>query len=274
MNNFSSFNYNNYTKLFFGEDYEIKVIGNMTKEDNWKKVKMVHYFVKNKNNGKNVTILAIKGTSYKKDIYLDAQLYFPSLLLTLLNTFSNLDQQKDILPFELIEYALSIPYRLFFHFSIIDTYIKELNDAYYNYKNITNISLNETNNVVIVGHSLGGGLAKILGKILGREAISLSGPGINAFHSLWRARGKSRFELSAIDIIPDLDIVPRVEISSGTIYRILCLKSPIACHSKELSLCESLMICDNPNGEEYCLNVKNMTQNDFEKLKEKSKFIN
>ena len=34
------------------------------------------------------------------------------------------------------------------------------------------------------------------------------------------------------------------------------------------------MMCDNPNGEEYCLNVKNMDKIDFEKLKEKSKFIN
>ena len=129
-------------------------------------------------------------------------------------------------------------------------------------------------NVVFVGHSLGGGLAKIIGKIVGRDSVSLSGPGINAFHSLWKYTGNSTyFELTSVDIIPDLDLVPRVEISGGTIYRLICLQRPLECHSKELSLCESLMMCDNPNGEEYCLNVKNMDTNDFEKLKEKSKFI-
>ena len=46
-----------------------------------------------------------------------------------------------------------------------------------------------------------------------------------------------------------------VEISGGTIYRILCLKSPLECHSKELSLCEALIMCRNVNADEYCENI-------------------
>ena len=182
-NNFSSFNYQNYTKLFFEDNYDIKVMDNLINENNNKKVKMIPYFIKNKKNNNNVTILSIKGTSYKRDIFLDAQLYFPSLLLNLLNTFSNLDQQKEAISFALIEYALSLPYRIFFQFSIIEEYLVELNSAYYKYINTSN---SNNKNIVLVGHSLGGGLAKILGKKVGEKAISLSGPGINAFHSLWK----------------------------------------------------------------------------------------
>ena len=265
--NSSSFYFQNYRRLFFNNDYQIDVKGNLIKDNNG--VKMVQYNVKNKYN--KVTILSIKGTSKVKDVYLDCQLYIPSIFLNIINTYSNIDQQKEAKSFKLMEYGLSIPYRIFFQIFVVEKYLDQLKTAYYNINNTKSFE----KNVVFVGHSLGGGLAKIIGKIVGRDSVSLSGPGINAFHSLWKYTGNSTyFELTSVDIIPDLDLVPRVEISGGTIYRLICLQRPYECHSKELSLCESLMMCDNPNGEEYCLNVKNMTQNDFEKLKEKSKFIN
>ena len=108
-------------------------------------------------------------------------------------------------------------------------------------------------NVVIVGHSLGGGLAKLFGRYIGKQAISLSGPGINAFHSLWNYKGTSEnFAISSIDLVPDMDLVPRVEVSGGTIYRIICKIGVFGCHGKELSLCEVLIMCRNPIYEQYC----------------------
>ena len=54
-------------------------------------------------------------------------------------------------------------------------------------------------NVVIVGHSLGGGLNKILAKIRKKQAISLR---INAFNSRWTKEGNSvNFDLSLIDLV-------------------------------------------------------------------------
>ena len=201
---------------------------------------------------------------------MDAQLYLPSVLLNLLNTFSNLDHQKEALSFELTEYALTIPYRLFFQYSLIEEYLRKLTDAYKNAVN--NSMINDNDNIALVGHSLGGGLAKILGKLLGKQAISLSGPGINAFHSLWNSKGNSRFELTSIDIVPDSDIVPRVEVSSGTIYKLICVKSPLECHSKELSLCESLIICKNPYAIEYCQNIAKLEEKDINKTLNLSEF--
>ena len=74
-------------------------------------------------------------------------------------------------------------------------------------------------NVVIVGHNLGGGLAKLFGRYIGKRAISLSVPGINAFHPLWNYKGTSEnFEISSISLVPDMDLVPRDEVSFGTNY--------------------------------------------------------
>ena len=212
---------------------------------------MIQYNVKTSKD--EVTILSIKGTSNKKDIYLDFQLYFQSVLLNILSTFSIFGQQKETLSFKVIEYSLSIPYRLFSHYLIIDGYLNDLKNAYIANQN------SFYKNVVIVGHSLGGGLCKLLGRLVKQQAISLSGPGINAFQHLWGYEGQSEnFEISAIDLVPDMDLVPRVEVSGGTIYRIVCKEGPLDCHSKVLSLCEILIMCRNQNYEEYCRKMANL----------------
>lgn len=256
---YSSFNKQKYRELFFDKDYQINVKGNLIKKNNSEAVKMIQYNVKTSKD--QVTILSIKGTSNKKDIYLDFQLYFPSILLNILSTFSIFGQQKESLSFKFIEYSLSIPYRLFSQYSIIDEYLNDLKNAY--------VANHDSfyKNIVIVGHSLGGGLSKILGRLVKQQAISLSGPGVNAFHNLWGYEGQSEnFEISAIDLVPDMDLVPRVEVSGGTIYRIVCKEGPLDCHSKVLSLCEILIMCRNPNYEEYCRKMANLNDKQIQNI--------
>ena len=252
----SSLQIENYKNLFFTNDYEIKVIGNLINEKNT--VKMVQYNVRNSK--EYLTILSIKGTSYNRDIYLDVQLYFSSILLNLLTTFSILTP-KETITFKLMEYSLSIPYRIFFRYLIVDDYLQLLQNAY-----IEN-EYSFHKNVVIVGHSLGGGLAKLLGRLVKKEAVSLSGPGVNAFHSLWKYEGKSEnFEISVIDLVPDMDLVPRVETSGGTVYRIICKAGVLRCHIKTMSLCEVLIMCRNPNYEIYCKKLAGLSQEDIQDL--------
>ena len=257
----SSFQIDNYKKLFFNDDdYTIEIFGNLIQED--KSVKMIQYNVRNKKN--YVTIFSVKGTSYNKDIYLDMQLYFSSILLNLLSTFSILTE-KNSYSFRLIEYALSIPYRLFFKALIIDDYLEKMQNAYKEKVNPI------YENVVIVGHSLGGGLAKLFGRIIGKQAISLSGPGINAFHSLWNYKGESEnYGISAIDLVPDKDLVPRVEVSGGTIYRIICKEGVLNCHSKHNSLCEVLIMCRYPNYYTYCKEVAKLSEKRINEIIESS----
>ena len=259
----SSLNIQDYFNLFYSDKYKVTVFDDLieTLQENVDKqlgnVKMIHYNVVGEKT--ELTILAIKGTSYKKDIFLDIQLYFPSVLLNILSTFSL--SQKDNLSNKLIEYSLSIPYRVFFQFLIIDKYIELLQTAYEKNRH------NFLKDIIIVGHSLGGGLAKILGRFLRKQAISLSGPGMNAFNSLWEYKGDSEyFGISAIDLVPDMDLVPRVEVSGGTIYRIICINGVFGCHGKERSLCEVLIMCRHPNYRIYCSKVADIDDEEIDKL--------
>ena len=255
----SSLQIANYRNFFYDERYYIDNITSLINRTGSDTVKKVQYNIRKKDTKmEEVTILSIKGTSNKKDVFIDFQLYFPSILLSLLTAFSI--EQKGSLSIKFIEYSLSIPYRTFFQYSLIQSYLNALKKAYmdnfnYFYKNI-----------IIVGHSLGGGLAKLLGRLLSKQAVSLSGPGVNAFHSLWGYEGNSEnFEISAVDLVPDMDLVPRVEVSGGTVYRIVCKLGPFNCHMKENSLCEVLTMCRNPNYEEYC---KTIAQLDDDYIKE------
>jgi hypothetical protein len=262
----SSLQIPSYKEFFFDETYKIEKIQSLIDGIEGESVKMIQYNVRLESGKKElVTILAIKGTTNKKDVFIDFQLYFPSVLLNLLSTFSLQGQQKESLSFKFIEYSLSVPYRIFFQYSLVQSYLNDLQKAYLdNYDSFYK-------NIIIVGHSLGGGLAKLLGRLLNRQAISLSGPGVNAFHSLWGYGGNSEnFEISAIDLVPDMDLVPRVEVSGGTIYRIICKSGPFDCHSKEKSQCEILIMCRNPNYYNYCKEIANLTDEEIKNLYESS----
>ena len=253
LNKSSSFDYPQYKNIFFDNNYDIKIVGNLINGE--EKVKMVHYDVENKQKNINITILSIKGTSHKKDIYMDLQLFMPSVFLNILSTFSFFGNEIDSSIYKIVEYSLSIPYRIFGEYLFIDSYIDELKTAYNH--SYTNKKFRD--NIVIVGHSLGGGLSKILGRITKNQAISLSGPGINAFHTLWTDEGNSEnFDLSFIDLVPDKDLIPRVEVSGGTIYRILCNQGTFTCHDKTLSLCETLAMCRSRYYEFYCYKMANL----------------
>ena len=271
---YSSFHIKGFKGLFFNETlYNITTKGNLITSNDLNNVKMIQYdvIIKEVNQDGNIeidneiTILAIKGTTNKRDIFLDLQLYLPSVLLTYLSYFSLLSQQKDSNSFLFLECGLSLPYRIFGQYLQIDSYIRDLLKAYNDNKS------KFKKNVIIVGHSLGGGLSKILGRFLGKQAISLSGPGVNAFHSLWDYEGGSDdFEISAIDLVPDSDLIPRVEVSGGTIYRIICKKGPFSCHGKELSLCEVLIMCRNPNYEQYCTKMAKLDKDQIQDIEKSS----
>lgn len=110
-----------------------------------------------------------------------------------------------------------------------------------------------TNNVVLIGHSLGGGLSAIVGHLTGLPATSFNGPG-------WVLSGSARFGITdALDsspletvIIPDLDVVPRIDVHNGNVQSIRCnSKDPLACHSIVRVCCELVRSCGDPRGRTF-----------------------
>ena len=117
---------------------------------------------------------------------------------------------------------------------------------------------------------MGGGLAKIMGKLFMKESVSLSGPGISIFNHLWNpniTNYNENFPISFIDIVPDMDLVPRVEVSGGTYYRIICDAGSGQCHSALRSLCMGAIMC-HEDAEYVCRKSFNFTEDDLNHMKE------
>ncbi len=265
-----------FSDLFFQEDlndtnttlYTITDIKDLTNPENKNDTELRMYFYKVHLELFNIdiVILSIKGTSYEKDFFIDAQLFLPTALLTLINKFSVFSSKTDSHSYKMMRFILTFPFYIFVDYTVIDESIRKLIDVYD--KN----DLDKYGNyLMFVGHSLGGGLAKIMGKIKNKQAISLSGPGVTAFVDYWKdeMQGTAKnFELTEIDIIPDMDLVPRVEVSGGTVYRLPCEAGAFSCHSSKRSLCTAMIMCRDDYRKFYCTNKKyaGLSEDDYERM--------
>ena len=153
--------------------------------------------------------------------------------------------------YELTSYLFSWPLRYFKELSLIDRYVDKLIQSF-----IDHYDDYSDRSIIFVGHSLGGGLAKIMGKRFNKLAVSLSGPGISIFSKLWEPTVKEEidskynenFATSYIDIVPDMDLVPRVEVSGGTNYRIICdaslvVPDDVTARIQEIHMLAAHIIC-------------------------------
>ena len=76
--------------------------------------------------------------------------------------------------------------------------------------------------IFFIGHSLGGGLAKLLGVKYNKQSISFSGPGVTPLEIEYSRKNNNYIKTNFVDVIPDKDVVQRIEKTSGTVFRVIC----------------------------------------------------
>mmetsp|Transcript_71072 Transcript_71072/g.184547 ORF Transcript_71072/g.184547 Transcript_71072/m.184547 type:complete len:202 (+) Transcript_71072:1308-1913(+) len=109
-----------------------------------------------------------------------------------------------------------------------------------------------TDTFYITGHSLGGGIATVIGTDFDIQAVTFSAPGLKATsHILRRAPRYGRLVRKAVNVVPDRDVVPMVDEQAGTVLKTVCPFSkgnPSACHRLTVTLCELLASCGDGGG--------------------------
>ncbi|CAK0827800.1 unnamed protein product, partial [Prorocentrum cordatum] len=101
----------------------------------------------------------------------------------------------------------------------------------------------------VVGHSLGGGFAQLVGALENVTAVTFSAPGLYATERIfWSPPGLSRLRHSGVNVVPDGDPVPKVDSQVGTVLKIDCDGSAMSCHSILSTLCELSATCGNAGG--------------------------
>ena len=189
-------------------------------------------------NEKPLTVFAIQGSIKKLDWWVDIEIFCSSAIFTFLNAISinHLESSTS----NTITWLLTIPLRLLEKFTLFEKYINSL--TYPIDKEIKKI--NGTRNILIAGHSLGGGLSKILGLKYHIESIAFSGPGITPLEYRFQDEIDYKYyKMNFIDVIPDFDVIPRIETTAGIRYRVLCNKGFFSCHSIERAICQIGATC-------------------------------
>ena len=189
-------------------------------------------------NEKPLSIFAIQGSIKKLDWWLDIEIFCSSSIFSFLNRISL--SQLESLTSNIITWLLTIPLRFLEKLTLFEKYSESLEPFIFNEIQ----KINGSNNIIFVGHSLGGGLAKYFGLKYHKESISFSGPGITPLEFKLKEELKYKyFKTNLIDVIPDYDIIPRIETTAGIRYRVLCNKGFFECHGIERTVCQMGATC-------------------------------
>ena len=228
-----------------GKNFKIKNMTFLTNDTDHVSILQTDFDIFSK---KPLTVISIKGTSTLFDIWLDAEMFLSSLMFSTLRNIP-LFTFENYISYEFNKYA-TLPLRFLENITLTKTYINNIDNIFTKLQKKKGYGLNDRN-YIFVGHSLGGGLAKYIAFKYKLQGISFSGPGltpleINLIHKTINMNKtyEKYFQSTFIDIVPDYDIVPRVELSGGSLYRVVCEKGILNCHEISRTLCMMGVMCN------------------------------
>jgi len=101
--------------------------------------------------------------------------------------------------------------------------------------------------VVLTGHSLGGGIARLVALRDGYPSVTFSPPGIKQSHRKFGDLVLPELHDSTVTIIADHDIISRIDAQVGLLQIISCETSGqamlLSCHMLESTICELINRC-------------------------------
>lgn len=236
---------------FYGENYTIEKIEDATKIGRYITV----YFPEDK-----LRVLAFRGTSLSDDWLANFGLVADIAVLQGVGYFVPV---LNFIP------ESSTRRLIAFRNDMIDSTAKVYGPLLDYAKDLT--EKNKDDELVIVGHSLGGLLASIVTAHLKRmqkenqldkrihiRSIVFSSPGVYYNRDAFGLKSFDEVQRSLINVIPDNDIVPLIDKQVGATQRINCnRRNAMHCHEIYQTVCELWRACGDPKGRDYrdgCVN--------------------
>ena len=205
----------------------------------------------------DVTVVAIRGTDVGRlqDFMEDVKLYAEPVVFTLLSTvFPSIRLWSGATTSAIIQILYDT--NAFFGLQGEAEYYRPLVNR------VEELS-KRGRNVVITGHSLGGGLARIVASLTGLPSVSFSPPGLELSHRKYSVRevdGTLRrldnkngaLHHKSVAVVTETDVISQVDNQVGLVQRIQCDATDRAhqnaCHLLEGTACHLLEHCGDTRG--------------------------
>jgi len=191
----------------------------------------------------NLSVIAIRGTKTVGDIVQDIYLWAPAGVL---QSFGLLVPLLELLPISVVRWWIKT--------ASFDDWMNSFGHDLkvgYQYPILAYIQANCTHRqTIITGHSMGGSIGAVVGILLNLSIVSISGPGVSYSARKFDLPEDQDFLESTplVTIMPDNDIVPRIDLQLGMVQRIACHSGLGYCHDLPSTICELLRNCGDPRG--------------------------
>ena len=189
---------------------------------------------------KEVTVFSIRGSRTNLDWWLDVEVFSSSAMFSLIRWIPLISKVESITS-KSLSFLLTLPLRTLEQFTLFKKYVDTLSNAIDNQIK----EINNTRYIIFTGHSLGGSLAKYMGIKYNMESLSVSSPGISPleYKFMYNDDYNRYFKANFLDIVPDNDLIPRLEVSGGVRYRVICEEGFTACHKIDRTICTIGAMC-------------------------------
>ncbi|OQR80755.1 transmembrane protein [Achlya hypogyna] len=203
----------------------------------------------------NLSVISVRGTDVGRfrDLIEDVKMFAEPVIFAIISSiFPTIRMWPDVTFSTLIElyhemmslFGLSHEY---WYYHELRHYVQSIQDR----------------DVILTGHSLGGGIARVVGSILGKPSVSFSPPGsvqtysklvhdIAGEGSVVDRRRLHHLSTCVIPEAPEYDPITMIDTQSGLIQRITCdsshLSMQLSCHMNEGTLCNLVQHCGDHRG--------------------------
>jgi len=183
-------------------------------------------------NNETVRVVSCRGTLSLYDFVVNVDLFIDSVFLQFGGIISPLlNYWPDWLKTSVIT-AMSIAHRFLVKttfYDLVTDYVKSFPD---------------TNNTIIIGHSLGGAVATIVGGRLNLPIFTINAPGIIWSLQKFNIPSRNVIDINSVNIKTLIDPISKIGESGGAIQNIGCdAETTFNCHGYVNAGCELMKIC-------------------------------